>query len=190
MRLHRLAAIAALVALPALALASEAGGHSEHSGMSTPLKLALMFINLGLFAMLMRSVAVPGIRRWIAERRDMVVDALEKAARAKREAESLQAEWKQRLANLDSELEQLRTQARTEIAAERDAILQSARTLAENIARDAQRAAEQELRNARDLLRSEVARQAYELAAAQAPQRLTATDQRRFLDEFLDQVSK
>jgi F-type H+-transporting ATPase subunit b len=187
---RHLFAAAVLLLQPALVFASEAGGHSEHAGMPTPLKLTLMFINLGLFVMLMRSVALPGIRRWIAERRDMVVDALEKAARAKREAETLQAEWKQRLANLDAELEQLRTQARAEIAAEREAILHSARALAENITRDAQRAAEQELRSARDLLRGEVARQAYELAAGQAPQRLTAADQRRFVDEFLQQVSK
>lgn len=182
--------LALLLLQPALAAASEASGHGEHSGMATPLKLALMFVNLGLFVLLMRSVALPGIRRWVSERREMVVDALEKAARAKREAEKLQAEWKQRLANLDAELEQLRNQARAAIAAEREEILRSARTLADTIARDAQRAAEQELRNARDLLRAELARNAYELASKQAPQHLTSADQRRFLDEFIQQVSK
>ncbi len=174
---------------PAVALASEAG-HGEHTGLSTPVKLAIMTFNLVLFALLLRKTALPGMRRWVGDRRALVVDALEKAARAKRDAEKLQTEWKQRLANLDAELEQLRSQARADIASEREEILRAARSLADNIARDAQRAAEQELRNARDALRSEVAKQAHALATTLAPQRLTAADQRRFLDEFLQQVNK
>jgi F-type H+-transporting ATPase subunit b len=171
---------------PTVALASSDGGH----GMATPVKLAVMTINLGIFLYGLHRYAWPMVVEYLAARRTEVVDALDKAARVKREAEALRAEWKERMANLDAELEQLRAQARADVAAERELILKAAQTLAANIKRDAERAAEQELRSAEELLLAEVAKSAYEIACNLAPQKLQAADHRRFVDEFIERVAK
>lgn len=178
-----------IILQPALSLAA-AQGHGDDHGMSTPLKLAVMTINAGIFFWLLRKTAWPLMKEWAAERRENVVAALEKAEVAKREAEDLKRQWSERLANLDREIEELRAQAQKQIANEREQILAASRKLAETIRRDAERAAEQELRNAQELLRSEVASQAFRIASQSAASRLAATDQKRFVDEFITQVSK
>jgi F-type H+-transporting ATPase subunit b len=183
----RLFAAALLLLQPAVLLASAEG---EHHGMPTPLKLAVMTINLGIFFYLLKKTAWPVLVESVASRRDDVVEALEKAATAKREAEALKAEWTDKLASLDREIGQMRDQAQKQIAAERDQILEATKNLVASIRRDAEKAAQQDLRNARELLRAEVAEQAYRIACEAAPSQLGAGDQKRFVDEFLAQVSK
>ena len=134
--------------------------------------------------------AVGRIEEWVAERRNNVVSALEKAEIAKREAEALKREWSDRLANLDREIAEMRDQAHKQIAVERDQILDASRKLAETIRRDAERAAEQEIRNAQERLRAEVSAQALRLASQAAPSRIGPGDHKRFIDDFLAQVSK
>ncbi len=181
---------AVVLVQPALLLASGGGGHDEHVGMSTPLKLFVMTINLGIFVYLLRSTAWPMMKESVASRRGAVVEALEKAANAKREAEELKRQWAERLASLDKEIAEMRALAEKQIAAERDQILESTNKLVDTIRRDAEKAAEQDLRNARAALQAEVADQAYRIACEAAPGQLAATDQKRFVDEFIAEVSK
>jgi F-type H+-transporting ATPase subunit b len=184
----RLVAAGLIVAWPLLALGAEGHG-DDHHGMSTPLKLTVMTINLAIFLFLLRATAWPMMKEWVAARRRSVVEALEKAAIVTREAEALKQQWSDRLASLDREIDEMRAQARTQIEAEREQILEATRKVSEGIRRDAERAAEQELRNAQERLRAEVAAQAYQLACKAAPPLLGTGEQRRFVDEFIEQVS-
>jgi F0F1-type ATP synthase membrane subunit b/b' len=124
----------------------------------------------------------------LKSRRTEIQNALQQAAKAKEESERLKDEWERRLANLADEIEALRQQARQEIAAERDGILTAAKQLADSIRRDAQKAAEQEVRHAEAQLREEVAGQALGIARRLAPQRLTGADQERFIADFIQRV--
>lgn len=188
---QRLLVAVGVLAMPMLAWAAGGGDHGdEHHGMSTPVKLTVMTVNLAIFVYLLRSTAWPMMKEWVAARRDAVVGALEKAAAAQREAEALKQEWATRLANLDSEIAEMRAAAEKQIAIEREQILEATRTLTATIRRDAERAAEQELRNAQEQLRAEVAEQAYRIACATAPAQLGPDDQKRFVDEFVQQVSQ
>jgi len=172
--------------LPALALAAEAEHHAPHG---VPwLKLLFSTLNLLIFIALLRSRVWPAARDALRSRRQRIIDALEQAARAKRDSEHVQAEWQQRLANLSAELEAMRQQARAAVEAEREQILRAAGQVADAIHRDARRAAEQEVRNARALLRAEVATHALAIAHRLAPQRLTAAHQREFVGDFVQQV--
>jgi F0F1-type ATP synthase membrane subunit b/b' len=185
----------ALQLMPAVAMAAEAEHHHEPHGIPWA-KLIFSFINLGIFLYLFPRLApailpklgLPGSKDDLRERQRLVVDALEKAAKAKQESERLQVEWQQRLASLDGELQALRAQAEKEVAAEREQILAAARRLAETIRRDAQRAAEQEVRNAENVLREEVAKQAFAASCRLATSRIGESDQRRFVSEFIDEV--
>ncbi len=182
---------AALLVEPIIALASGGEAHGdEHHGMPTAVKLGVMTVNLVIFLVVLRKAAWPMMVEWVSTRRDGVVSALEQAAVAKRDAESLKAQWKDRLASLDQEIDEMRAQARKQIDSEREQILESARKLAESIRRDAESAAQQQLRNAQDELRAEVARRAFQIAAEAAPSQLGDAQQKRFVDEFITEVGK
>lgn len=187
--MRRAAAALAVLLLPLAALAQEIEETHPHPGIPW-VKLAFTAFNFAIFAAVMVRFAGPAIRAWLSERRLTVQNALEQADRVRREADALRAEWQQRMDKLAGELESMLAQARQDIEAERDQILAAARRAAEAIQRDAQRTAENELRQARERLQAEVAAQALAIAERLAPQRLTSTDQARFVDEFVSQVRR
>lgn len=176
--------------LPAAALAAEVAEH--HDGGHIPwAKLVFSTINFAIFLFIAVKIAQKvELTQYFAARRLRIAEALAHSARAQHEAEALRAEWQRRLNGLGAELEAMLKQAREDIAAERDQILAAARKAAEAIRRDAQRTAESELRNAQQTLRAEVAKQALAIAERLAAQRLTATDQQRFVSEFVEQVAQ
>jgi len=181
---------AALFLFPLVAAGATGGGHGGHEAHGIPWPtLFFSTVNLLIFLFVLKRVAWPGIVRWVADRRQRVVDELEKAADATRKAEALRKEWETRLSTLSSEIEEMRRQAREEIARERDAILAAAKTAAERIRSDAERAAAQEVRQAQETLRHEAARQALAIARELAGQRLTVADQSRFVSDFLGKLN-
>ena len=178
-----------LIALPtATALAADHAHAGEAHGIPWG-KLIFSSVNLLIFLEILRRFAWPSVRDWLAARRDQIVGDLESAARAKQEAEALQAQWKERLTNLGGEIEDMRKLAQAEIDAEREQILSDAKRMADSIRSDALKVAAQELRSAKTMLRVEVAKQALAIASRVAGERLTGDDQRRFIDEFLQQVN-
>jgi F-type H+-transporting ATPase subunit b len=176
--------------LPAAALAAEVEEH--HGGSHIPwAKLIFSTINFAIFLFIAVKLAQKAeLLQYFAARRLRIAEALAQAERARREAEALRAEWQYRLDGLGTELASMLTQAREDIAAERDQILAAARKAAEAIRRDAQRTADSELRNAQASLRAEVATQALAIAERLAEQRLTLADQQRFVSEFVAQVEQ
>ncbi len=186
----RVLTILLTVLLPLAAFAQEIEEGAHHAPGVPWGKVFFSIINFSIFLYILYRALWPAIRNWLLERREHIRAALEKADRARREAEALQAEWQRRLDALGGELEQMLEQARADIAVERDQILAAARRTAEAIQRDAERTAENELRQAREQLRAEVARQALEIATRLAPERLSAPDQTRFVDDFVAGVSR
>jgi F-type H+-transporting ATPase subunit b len=186
--MKRLLAIG-LTLLPPLAAFAEDIPEAHHIPGIPWAKLAFTLVNFSIFVYLL-SRFWPTIRNVMIERRSVVREALEKAQRARHEAEALRAEWQQRLDKLAGELESMLQQARSDIAAERDQILAAARATAEAIQRDAERTAENELRQAREQLRAEVAQQALAIAERIAPERLTSADQARFVADFVSGVNR
>jgi len=173
--------------LPTVAAAAEAH-HGGHQGVPWAF-LLFSFINFFVFIWVMQRFAWPAISDWVKERRLGVIKALEDAARAREAAEKLKLEWEQRVAGLGQELEAMRSQARSDMEREREAILNTARKAADAIREDARRLADQEVREARARLRQELARQAFEIACEITPQHVSAGDQARFVDEFLERVN-
>jgi F-type H+-transporting ATPase subunit b len=186
--------------VPAVVLAASGEQHveAEHHGIPWS-TLAFSFINTAIFLWVFFRYLWPfvcGLMGWAwtpalaEERRRRWIETLDQAARAKEQAERLRSEWEGRLAALAAEVEGLRTQARAEIARERDQILAAARAAARTIERDAQRSADQEVRQAEAALREEIAAQALAVARRLADERLTAADRDRFVVEFLKQVAQ
>lgn len=188
--IRRLSLFAVVVLLPLVALGQEIPEGAHHPPGIPWAKLAFTVINFSIFLYIVLRSGWPTVRNSLIERRSEVQGALDKADRARREAEALRAQMELKLQALAGELETMLQQARADIAVERDQILAAARRTAEAIQRDAERTAENELRQAREQLRAEIAAQALAIAERIAPQRLSGADQARFVDDFVAEVNR
>ena len=130
------------------------------------------------------------IRTFFADRREQIDGELKSAAELHAEAESRYAQWQRKLAELESELDRIRTTARERAEAERERILSDASAAAERIRNEARAAVEQELRRARAKLREEASDLAVSIAADTLRDRVTPEDRSRLLDEFIETIER
>lgn len=152
--------------------------------------LVFPWVNLLLlFAVLFFAARKP-LRAFFADRRAHIQDDLASAAQLKSDAESRLSEWQGKLAELESEIAQLRDGARSRAEAEGQAILADAEATAERIRRDAQAAIDQELLRSRAALREEAADLAVELAGRVLEQQVSDGDRSRLVDEFIESVER
>jgi F-type H+-transporting ATPase subunit b len=181
--------LAAPAALPAVEEAHHGEEHAAHAG--PPLSLLFYTVNFAIFAYFIVGRGIlPSVRRWAFARRDRVITEIAAAQQARDEAERLRAEWAQRVASLEQEIAEIRRLAAADAERERERIIRAAQETAAAIAADARRATAQEVARAQSELRSELARQAVAVAERLIRERTTADDQRRFVHEFLREVSR
>ena len=177
-----LMALLVLGAAPAFA----AGG-DEHGG-SHARDLIWQAVNLLILLVVLFVAGRKPIKSFFANRREQIGSELDSAATLLSEAESRYAEWQRKLIDLDSDLEQIKSEALRRAEDDRDAILADAQAAAERIHRDAVAAVEQELRRAQAELRDEAAVLATEIAERILRERLEDSDRDRLLDEFITRV--
>jgi F-type H+-transporting ATPase subunit b len=178
------AAVTALL-LAALPAHAESGGHG-----GAVRELLFSVLNLVLLLGVLAYFTRKPLATFFAERRMRIQAELQAAADLRAEAEARYAKWQRRLIDLESELAGIRETARERAAAEREHILADATAAAERIRRDAQAAVDQELRRARAQLRQEAADLAVELASQTLQRQVTAADQDRLLDEFVQTIER
>jgi len=169
--------VAGLIVVPAQALAEGGGGH-EATLVWHAVNLALL---LGVLVYFLRAP----IRVFFATRRRDIEQNLERAQRVLREAEERLAQWKDRMARLDAEIQEIRRLALERAEVERRQILADAEAAAARIRRDGAAAVAQEERRAREALRREAADRAIELAGEILRQQVTDNDRARLAEEFI-----
>lgn len=184
MRRNRIyaAAAAALLLVPALALASSGG--SEHPWRDVALKFVNFGILVGGFIYLLRK-AVPDALRG---RRETIERELREAREAKAAADAKLAEYKGRVANLEAEIEKIRTDFKTEGDLQFKRILAEAEQAAETIRRNAAAAGEREGRQAAEQLRTEAVEQALALAAQILAKAYGEADQKTALQKTIEKI--
>jgi F-type H+-transporting ATPase subunit b len=128
------------------------------------------------------------VLNYLSERRQRIEDNLANSERLLREAEGRLAEWTQRAARLDDEIEELRQIARERAEQERSQILEDARVAAERIKRDAASGVDRELERAKQELRDEAADLSVELAGKLLQDHVTDGDRDRLVDEFVAEI--
>jgi F-type H+-transporting ATPase subunit b len=186
------AARSAARALPALLvtlLPLAARAAEEGHGASAATIFWHAFNLLVLIAILVYFGRAP-IAAFLAARREQIEEGIESAGRELAEAERRLAACEQRAAALDGELDEIRRVVRQQAEAERDRLLAEARATAERIQRDAVAAAEQEVRHARERLRSETVEIALKLAAETLRSQVTDADRARLVDDFVQRIEQ
>ena len=168
--------------------AAPSGGAEEHAASISQLLFPL--INFVIFLYLIKRFALPVARDYFKLRRQEIAAAVREADDAQQRAQAIVGEYKNRLARLDAEARELREALRVEGERKKAKLLAEAEILVTRIKTDADFLAQQEVKSARQGLRSEIARVAKAAAEKMVLNHLTAADQKRMVSEFLSEVGE
>ena len=171
-----------------IAQAWAAGGAEHH----TPSITEVIFpaLNFLIYLAIIVKFAFPPIRSYLKNRRDEVVATMTQASAKKAAAQALVAEYKAKLAALDQQVRSLQATLREEGERDKAKLLGDANTMAAKIKADASVLADQEVKMARQKIREDMAVQAEATARALLQRNLSADDQNRLADEFIQSIGQ
>ena len=167
--------------VPSLAFASSEGGHGD-SGMTWKI---INFVILAVGVYLVWTKAISGL---LSRRGSKIKNAIEEARKAKDAADRNAAEYREKLAILDSRVAEIHNELKLEGEAEKARIIAESARSAESLKAQAKIAAEQEIKKARIEIREEAARLAVQLAEEILKKELSPADQERLVKGYLNNL--
>lgn len=180
----------AMLGFATLCLASGGEGGAHHPDTGAQLKdFAWRVLDFALLAaILWWAIKKANVKGALADRRDGIEKALTEAVRAKEAAEAKMAEYADKLARANKEIEEIQAAMKRDSEAERERIIAEAKVAAVKIREQAAQAAEQEVLKARMELRQEAGRLAVQLAEQTLKEKIEKNDQDRLVGEYLAKV--
>ncbi len=151
----------------------------------TPVPFGAMLLNSAVLYWLLIRFAKKPIANALKSRKASILRGMEEAGQMKKEAEARLADYEQKLATVDQEIERVRQDMRAAGERERKRILAEAKDKRARMERDAQTLIGQELKAAREGLLSEMTRSALRSAENTLRSKVTAADQNRLAEEYL-----
>ena len=146
--------------------------------------------NFVIYAIIIVKFAFPLARDFLKTRREEILSTLSQASAKKQAAEALVNEYKAKLAGLDKEVQSIHVVLREEAEREKSKLISEAQALAVKIKEDAHFLADQEVRIARQRIREEMANQAEATARELVQRNLTAADQGRLVQDFIQSIGQ
>lgn len=180
--------VAALVMFPVVAFAAGGGGHADSGAILKD--FIYRCVNFILMVGLLAYFVTKPIRRGLKERSAEVEKTLAEAEAAKEAAEAKHREYSEKLAKATEEIATIAASIRREGELERDKIIATAKDLAAKIEQEADNKASGVVAQARAELREEAARLAVELAVDLLKKQVTADDQKRLVEEYMQKVGE
>ena len=150
----------------------------------------LIVINFVVLLLLLNKILFKNLRSSNAEASDAIRLELERATKARSEAEALFREYETKVAALETEIADIRSAAQVAADAEYARIVGEAHEQADKIKQAAIRAGEREAIRRRAELEAEIVEQALARAESAIRSSFGPTDQRRLVDAWIDEVSK
>jgi F0F1-type ATP synthase membrane subunit b/b' len=170
---------------PALASAAE---QPESSG--SWFTLGLFVINFSLFVALLVYYAVAPVRKYMADRGDTIRQSLERAARAFSEAQDLANKAAAKIARLEAELEELKSEIEAETGYQVARVRDVARANAERMKKDSVLTSAALAEAAQRRVRARLADTAAALARDLIARSFQPADQGRLVDGFMERLAQ
>lgn len=171
-----------------IAQAWAAGGAEHHAPSIT--EVIFPALNFLIYAFIIVKFALPPVRSFLKNRRDEVVATMAQASAKKAAAQALVDEYKTKLAALDQQVRSLQATLRDEGERDKAKLVDEANAMAAKIKADASVLADQEVKMARQQIREDMAIQAEATARALLQRNLSADDQNRLADEFIQSIGQ
>ena len=174
-----------------LIIAAAAEGEDEGGSFLVSPDLGLMIWTLivfGISMFLLARLAFPRISQALEKRQHAIEDSIDTAARIRREADEILAEYRERLAEARGQADEIVARARKTGEAAEGEILAAARTKREEMMEQTRRDIEAETRRAIQEIRAEVADLTVMATEKVTRKSLTDDDQRRLVDQALAEL--
>lgn len=179
-----------VVALASVALASGGGEGGHHVDTAKQMKdfgwRVVDFI--ALVGIIVWALKKANVKSALAERREGIEKALAEAREARTAAEKKLAEYTDKLAKANQEIDEIYAAIKKEGELEKERIIAEAKAAAAKISEQAGMTAAQEVQKARAELREEAARLAVQLATQTLKDAVKKDDQDRLVGEYLNKV--
>lgn len=173
----------------AQAWAVEGAAHGEHHVPSIT-EVIFPALNFLIYAFIIVKYGLPLVRSFLKTRREEVVSTIAQASAKMQAAEVLVSGYKAKLAGLDKEVQSMHASLRDEGDREKAKLLSEAQVLAAKIKEDARFLADQEVKMARQQVREEMANQAESRARELVQRNLSAADQGRLVEDFIQSIGQ
>ena len=151
--------------------------------------LAWQLVNFGVLILVLVKFGGPAISKALTARHQQLKADLASASAARAEAEARLAQQEARLSALEQEIEGIRTGVKAEAEAEKARLIALAEERAKRIREETTFVLDQQVKEAEERLRREVAVAAVDLAEQMVRKALGAADQQRMLDTFVADVA-
>jgi F-type H+-transporting ATPase subunit b len=166
-----------------------AGGGAQDGGHGLNwFDFALRTGNFAILAFILYKLLSKPISNFLVSRREDIQKLLADLEAKRREAEEVSAQYRARLAALDVETRKIVDELLAEGESEKSKILAAAEKQAEYIRQQAQLAAQQEVKVARDKLQEEIAELSIAAAEEILRKKIKADDQDRLVKDFMTRV--
>lgn len=167
----------------------DAGAHGSNSLSAEKVKdLGWRIVNfIALMIILVKFAAKP-IGSGLAARRNKIKDEIETLEQKRADAEKSYNDFQAKLAGVEAEIDKVVDRAVAQAEIEKVKILEKAEQVAADIKRSAMQAVQNEVTDARRILKNEVAEQAAVMAEELIVKNLTADDQVKIIENYLDKV--
>ena len=208
MKLLRLLAIVGALSLPALAFAQEgehaaageaheaAGeghgeGHGEHGEAPTLDwgRLGWQILNFGALLFLLVKFGGPPVAKALAARHQQIKSDLASAAETRAAAQARFEQQEKRLASLEQEIATIAASIKQEAEAEKARLIALSEERARRIREESEFIIEQQIKQAEEDLRREVAAAAVALAEKIVRSQMGPGDQQRMIDSFVGDIA-
>jgi F-type H+-transporting ATPase subunit b len=171
--------------------AAEGGEHGEtHEAPSLDLtRLAWQLLNFGVLVFILVKFGGPPVTRALQARHDQIKTDLASAAEARAAAQARFEQQEKRLLALEHEISAIAANIKQEAEAEKARLIAIAEDRAKRIREESEFIIEQQVKQAEEDLRREVAAAAVSLAEKIVRTQIVAGDQQRLIDTFVGDVA-
>jgi F-type H+-transporting ATPase subunit b len=176
------------------AAAGEGEGEGEHGGAHEApsldlAKLGWQFLNFGILVFILIKFGGPPVTKALQARHDQIKTDLASAAEARAAAQARFEQQEKRLLALEHEIADIARNIKQEAEAEKVRLIAIAEERAQRIREESEFIIEQQVKQAEEDLRREVAAAAVALAEKIVRSQIVAGDQQRLIDTFVGDVA-
>jgi len=186
--IYRALLLGLFILAPVAAFAAGGGGHADSGAVLKD--FIYRCFNFALMAGLLAYFVTKPIRKGLKGRTAEIEKTLADAEAAKAAAEAKHKEYSEKLAKATEEIAGITEAIRREGELERDKIIAAAKDMADKIEQEADNKAAGVVAKARIELREEASRLAVELAEDMLKKQVSADDQKRLVEEYMQKMGE
>jgi len=149
-----------------------------------PVDVIISLINIIVLFILLRAILWKHVNRFLSERKARVQKEMDDAAEARKNAEALQAEYKQKLSELEGRGKEIISESRRKANEESTKIIDEAKVTATTMINEADERIEASKKQALLEAHAEVTNLATEMASRILKREVESADNARAVDEF------